>query len=188
MTARWVLPVVLVVMIITAAGAVVARQLYAAPEPSSPAIVLPDQRSIAAAEQPGPPVVMPTKDAADHPLYETVRTLLQTYFDSINGKHYDQWRSVVIDRRAKNQPEHDWLIAYRTTRDGSIVVQRIESGPADSTRVLLSFTSVQDLKDAPQELPLRCIRWRVIFPLTLESGTWKLDAGPTSAAPQHDNC
>src|SRR5256885_2077815 len=109
-SARWVLPAVLVVMIATAAGAVIARQLYA-PEPASPSAVLPDAHSTPAADQPGSSDVLSTKDATDHPLYDTVRTLLQTYFDAINGKHYDQWRAVVTDRRAKNQPEKDWLAA-----------------------------------------------------------------------------
>jgi hypothetical protein len=185
-SARWVLPVVLVVMIATAAGAVVARQLYTTPESS--AAVLPDERSVPADQQPGSPVVVSTKDAADHPLYETVRALLQTNFDAINGKHYDQWRSVVTDRRGKNQPEKDWLAAYRSTRDGTIVVRRIESGPADNARVLVSFTSLQDVNDAPQELQQHCIRWWVILPLIVEDGAWKIDSGPTNTAPQHETC
>jgi hypothetical protein len=185
--ARWVLPVVLVAMIATAAGAIVARQIYASPEPS-PSAIRPNESQLPPGEQPGSTTVGGTKDATAHPLYETVRALLQTHFDAINGKRYDQWRSVVTERRAKNQPERDWRTAYRSTRDGTIVVQRIETGPVDTARVLLSFTSVQDVRDAPLELPEHCIRWRAVFPMVLESGVWKLDSGPASSAPQHDAC
>ena len=182
------LPVVLVVMIITAAGGLVARAVYAAPDSSTPSTVVPNERAVPASQQPGPPEVMATSDAAKHPLHGTAHGLLQVYFDAINAKDYAKWRSVVSSKRAKNQPERDWRTAYRTTRDGSIVIQRIESGPADSARVLLSFTSVQDPQDAPLEMQVACIHWRVVFPLSVEDGEWKLDSGPTSAAPQHDRC
>jgi hypothetical protein len=185
---RWVLPVVLVAMIITVAGGLVAREIYVQPVASAPAAVTPDPQPLPPGEQPGDATVQGLRDATEHPLYETVKTLLQTYFDAINGKRYDRWQAVVSLKRAKSQPEQDWLAAYRTTKDGSIVILRIESGPAESAKVLLTFTSVQDPRSAPLEMPERCIKWRVVFPLAVEDGEWKLDAGPTSSAPQHDKC
>src|SRR5690349_6251577 len=186
--APWVLPAVLIAMIVTIAGGLLARVVYAKPADTTAGAVVPVQQSLAPNEQPGDSTVMATKDARDHPLFETVRQLLQTYFDAINSKNYSRWQSVVSATRAKKQPEHDWRTAYRTTHDGSIVILRIESSPTDVARVLLNFTSVQDPRDAPPEMPEPCIQWRLVFPLALESGTWKLDAGLTSSAPQHDKC
>jgi hypothetical protein len=185
---RWILPVVLVAVLVTAAAGLVARAVYTRPVDAATAAIVPNANPVPPADQPGDPTVTATTDAAAHPLYEPVRALLQTYFDAINARHYDKWRTVVSARRAKFQPEKDWGVAYRSTRDGSITIYRIESGPSDAARILLSFTSVQDPKDAPLELPERCIRWKVIFPITLEDGTWKLDSGPTSSAPQHESC
>lgn len=186
MRPRWVLPVVLVVVIVTAAAGLVARAVYTRPADEAAAAVPPNQTP--PAEEPGDATVTATTDAGAHPLYETMRGLLQTYFDSINGRHYDQWRTVVSARRARLQPDKDWRVAYQSTKDGSIVMYRIETGPPDTARILLSFTSVQDPRDAPPELPEHCIRWKVVFPVAFEDNAWKLDSGPTSSAPQHEKC
>lgn len=188
MRPRWIFVLVLVAVIIAAAGGVAARAVYSQPAESAASAVLPNEKPVPPGKQPGDTTVTATTDAAGHPLYETVRGLLQTYFDSINNRRYDQWRTVVSTKRAKFQPEKDWSTAYRSTKDGSIVVYRIETGPTDTARILLSFTSVQDPRDAPLELPEGCIRWKVVFPLSLEEGSWKLDSGPTSSAPQHEVC
>ena len=188
MRPRWILPVVLVAAIITAAAGVAARAVYTHPVNSAPTAVLPNDRPLAPDEEPGSGEVTATTDATAHPLYETVHGLLQTYFDAINGHHYDQWRTVVSARRAKLEPEQNWRRAYGTSRDGSIIIYRIESGPTDSARVLLGFTSTQNADLAPPELPVPCIRWKLVFPITHEDGAWKLDSGPTSSAPQHEPC
>jgi hypothetical protein len=185
---RWVLPVVLVTLIVTAAATIVARQLYAEPTPAAAGGVLPGTQTVPPEQQPGDATVVATKDAAAHPLYPTVRELLQTYFDAINARRYDHWQTVVSQRRANNEPERAWRMAYRSTKDGNIVVQRIELGPGGSALVLLGFTSVQDLEDAPLELHERCIRWRIVLPLVQENHAWKIDSGPPGAAPQHEGC
>lgn len=185
--ARWLLPVVLVVMIATAVGALAARQLYATPTDSSPAAVLPSEHRLAPDEQPGDRTVAGTIEATAHPLYDTVRQVLQTFFDAINDKRYDQWRTAV-SRNLGNITEGQWRADYRSTKDGSIVVRRIETGPANTARVLLSFTSVQDPENSPGELGAPCIHWRLVLPFTVENGTWKVDTGLTNAAPQHEAC
>ncbi|PPK69183.1 hypothetical protein V5P93_001561 [Actinokineospora auranticolor] len=187
---RWLLPVVLVAVVICAAAAMVARELYATGNATAatPSPILPSENVIPPSARPGPRDVRATQDAIRHPLYETVRQLLQTHFDAINGKNYARWRTTVTDARAKDMPEDNWRSAYRSTQDGTIVVYRIETGPANNARVLLSFVSQQDPADAPLELPVGCIRWNVVFPLTVAAGEWRIDAGATSASPQHDSC
>lgn len=188
MRPRWIFVVVLVAAIITAAAGVAARAVYRQPAEAASSAVVPNEKPVPPGKQPGDRTVTAAADATAHPLYQTVRQLLQTYFDAINSHRYEQWRTVVSSRRAKFQPEKDWRTAYRTTQDGSIVIYRIETGPADTARVLLTFTSTQDIKDAPLELPEPCIRWKVVFPLVFEDRAWKLDSGPTSSAPQHEVC
>ncbi|MCP2269859.1 hypothetical protein [Actinokineospora diospyrosa] len=189
---RWLLPVILVAVVAAAAAAMVARELYATAavdKSASAAPILPSANTtLPPSAQPGPRDVRATQDATGHPLYETVRQLLQTYFDAINGKNYARWKTTVTETRVKDMPEDSWRAAYRTTQDGSIVVYRIETGPISNARVLLTFVSKQDPADAPLELPAECIRWNVIFPLTEVEGEWRIDAGPTGASPQHDRC
>jgi hypothetical protein len=188
--ARWLLPVVLVVMIITAAAAVVARTVYTEPAEANATrpLAVPNGRPLPASEQPGDGTVMAAPDAASHPLFENVRQLLQANFDAINTKNYGLWQSVVSATRVKSQPREVWLKAYRSSKDGSIVVQRIEVGPPDTARVMLTLTSVQDPADAPPELPESCIHWQVVFPLAIENGAWKLNSGTTGQTPQLQKC
>ncbi|HET9142439.1 hypothetical protein [Actinophytocola sp.] len=184
---RWVLPVVLLAMIATVSAGIVARQLYFDPD-SSPVAVLPSENQVPPDEQPGPATVEATKDAADHPLYDDLRGVLQAYFDAINTRNYDQWRHVVTAGRVKEEPERKWRESYESTRDGTIVMWRIETGANDSARVLLSFTSTQNEDKAPIELPLGCLRWRLIWAFVVEDGAWKIDVGETNFIPQHQGC
>jgi hypothetical protein len=184
---RWVLPVVLIAMIATVSAGIVARQLYFDPG-TAPAAVLPSENQVPSAEQPGPSTVEATKDAAEHPLYDDLRGVLQTYFDSINAKDYDLWRTVVTAHRIKEEPEKKWRSDFESSRDGTIVIWRIETGANDSARVLLSFTSTQNIDHAPIELPVGCVRWRLIWAFAVEDGNWKLDVGPSNLTPQHNGC
>jgi hypothetical protein len=179
---------VLVAMLAAAVGGMLARQVYAEPDPGSPAAVVPGPTAVPPREQPGDTTVRPTQEAAAHPLYEPIRHALQTHFDAINARDYARWRTVVSERRVVNAPEPVWREDYRSTRDGSIAIWRIESGPANRARVLLSFTSTQDPADAPIELPEACINWWVVWPFVVEKGAWKVDAGLTNSAPQHKKC
>lgn len=184
----WLLPALLITVIATAVGGLVAREFYEDPGPAQPPAVIPSQTSVAPSEQPGPKTVSGTPDATDHPLYQPVRDLMQSYFDSINAKDYSAWLGTVTARRAELQPEQGWQDAYRTTEDGSAVIYRIDMTEDDTARVLLTFISVQDPNDAPKELPSRCIRWSVVFPLAIEGDGWKLDRTPATLSPQHERC
>ena len=150
--------------------------------------MIPSQTSVPPSERPGPKVVGGTPDAIAHPLYKTVRDLLQRNFDSINGKDYDAWLSTVTEERAERQPESAWRAAYRSTEDGSVVIYRIELGEDDTARVLMTFVSVQNEADAPSELPSDCIQWSVVFPLIQSADGWKLDSSPAASSPQHERC
>lgn len=183
----WLLPVLLITVIATAVGGLLARTWYEDPGPGTPEAVVPSS-TLPSGDKPGSKQVQATTDAFGHPLFNTVRELLQRYFDSINNKDYEAWQSTVISERVERQPEKKWQADYRSTQDGSIVIYRIELGEDDTARVLLTFRSTQDPADAPQELPVPCIEWSVVFPLIFEDDGWKLDSSPASASPQHERC
>ncbi len=184
----WLLPVLLITVIATALGGLVARSLYAEPAPEQAPLVTPSPSAVPPNEQPGSPEVVATPDAMAHPLYGTLQPLLQTYFDSINKKDYGLWSSVVTAERRANQPEEAWRVQYRSTRDGGMVMYRIEAIGDGEARVLLHFTSTQSLEDAPAELPATCIQWDVVWAFSKQRGEWKLAAGLTSASPQLQKC
>lgn len=185
----WLLPVLLITVIATALGGLLARDLYSEPPADPPPTVVATSPSPKpSGEQPGPATVRGTADAVAHPLFGTLQPLLQTYFKAINDKDYERWSSVVTYERQTNQPEQTWQQEFRTTKDGNIVMHRIEARGDGSARVLLTFTSTQDVADAPQELPRPCIHWNVVWAFSTEDGSWKLAAGPASATPQHEPC
>lgn len=185
----WLLPALLITVIATALGALIARDLYDEPAAPPPAVVAPSPSSAPApSEQPGPADVKGTADAVVHPMYATIQPLLQTYFEAINNRDYDRWSGTVTAERRASQPRSKWEHDYRSTKDGSIVIHRIETGGNGLARVLLQFTSTQDLSSAPPELKVECIRWHVVWGFEKERGAWKLAAGSTSATPQHEAC
>lgn len=189
-SSRWLVPVLIGVVSFALAGGLLARDLYqrADSDAAIGPVSLPTTTSLAPEQQPGSPLVKLTPDAARHPHDETVRRLLQAYFDGINGRNYDRWKTSVTSERVRAKTERQWLRDYRSTQDGNILVHRIETAHDDTMRVLLSFTSTQDIRDAPVILPRRCIRWWLALPIALEQGHWKIDTVPPGTVPEMAAC
>lgn len=165
------------VVLLMAGGGLVARQFYRRPAASpAPVLALPSSTARPLSEQPGPDTVELTPGAAAHPEHEAVRTVLQNYFDAINAGDYDAWTRTVAKARVQAKTPSQWRAEYSTTKDGSILVYRIDSMPNGDLRVFLAFTSTQDVSHAPAELPQPCVRWNLVFPLTRESGQLRIDA------------
>lgn len=135
-------------------------------------------RATPKAPEPGPPTVVLVEDGALHPDADRIRKVLQKYFDAINAGDYQLWRTAVIPQWARDTSEGAWHGLYRSTLDGSIVVHRLEPRPGGGLVALTSFTSLQNPADAPPELPVRCLRWWVSYPLIGEGDQLRL--GPSS--------
>lgn len=186
---RWLLPVLVAVLALTVAGGFLAREWYRAPQSGTGGTVAaPEPAALDPEEQPGSPVVRLTPDATAHPLGENVRTLLQTYFDAINARDYERWKTTVSSERVQATSKRQWRSDFDSTRDGSILVYRIESAPDNGLRVLLGFTSTQDISQAPVEFPRECIRWRLALPVVKESGQWRIDDLESGNKQERDEC
>lgn len=129
-----------------------------------------------------------TPDAAAHPASVEIRKTLQNYFDAINQREYDLWTTTVVPERVAEKPRETWLADYRTTRNGSILVHRIQALPDAPVTVLISFTSTQDVEYAPPSLRRPCIHWRLVWPLTDEYGEWLIDTVPPGTTPELEPC
>lgn len=176
----WLLPVLAVLVVGVGAGAGFGVRVVSAQSAASgsdrPAVTTAGP-STTAGPPPGPGIVQLSPDAAAHPQADAVRALLQRHFDAINNHDYPAWASTVVSQRVRDTPESDWQKDYGTSRDGSIVVQRIEPVPAGSV-VLLSFVSTQDGSKAPAVLPgATCIRWWVSYRVVVEHGQQRIDFG-----------
>lgn len=187
-TSRWLLPAVLVITGASVGTGMVVREVYQRPAEPRGSVVgsSPVQSSV---EEPGDSVVRLSVDAAAHPARDAVRAVLQRNFDAINEHDFDKWRGTVTRQRAQQTAERGWHADYSSTRDGSIVVQRIDSDAANNrVRVMMNFVSTQDPAKAPPDMQVGCIRWRVVYVLTWEAGDLKLDIGPENRDPQRTPC
>lgn len=165
---RWLLPAVVVVVSLMVGGGLLAREFYRAPDRQPDTVLaLPSATTVPPAQQPGRGTIGLTPDAAAHPQHEVVRQLLQTYFDSINRRDYDQWRTTVSKERVQAKPRAAWLQDYQSTQDGSILVYRIDAVSDKDLLVLVGFTSVQNPAAAPPDLPgASCVQWKLTLPVT----------------------
>ncbi len=183
------------VVVVTAVAALVAHNTYQQPatvaaSSAPPVVVAPGSTSVPSTEEPGPTTVLVTPDVAHFPLNTEVQQVLQTYFDAINTRSYQQWRSVVTPGLASTKSQSDFVQGYRTTRDGSIVVYRVDTTLDNGLRVLLTFHSTQNLADAPKTFQHQCIVWHLVWPLTFDpdDNAWKVGAGTTNGSTMTQAC
>ena len=121
-------------------------------------------------------------DAQAHPDSSKIHWTLQLHFNAINLRQYDTWKNTVVQAKQRQLPEAKWKREYESTRDSAIKVHRIEPGPNDSLRLLLSFVSTQKPSDAPSGLKEPCLNWSVVYPVVLDSGAFRVDVTPPGAA------
>jgi hypothetical protein len=182
-----------VVVVATAVGALAAHNVYQRPAPADAATRIPvstGSPSVAPTTEPGSPRVSVTPDVLHDPLHGEVQQVLQTYFNAINNRRYEQWRSVVTASMAAKKSQQDFLTGYATTKDGSILVYRVDRDLGQNLRVLVSFHSTQSVADAPSDHPSGCLKWQVVWPLTFstQDNAWQLDTGTSAGSPQVQDC
>jgi len=188
---RWLVPVVVVVLSVTVGAGLLAREIYHRPD--QPADETTVSTSAPASASSGAPaaagVVQMTDDAKAHPQAGAVRELLETYFSAINTKNYQRWLTTVSGDRAVQQPFGTWKAGVQSTTDSDALVYRIERGASTSLRVLVGFTSRQNLEDAPKDLREKCIKWRLVLPVIVEKSALKIDTvDPGGPSPEHEKC
>jgi hypothetical protein len=180
-------PAVVVITGAAVAAGMVGRTVYSRPAEAKGSPVVPS--SSVAGPLPGAAEVRLSPDSFTHPDRTAVQAVLQRYFDSINARDFAGWRAAVSARRVAETRELAWMSDYESTRDGGMVVQRIESDVVPRRlRVLISFVSTQDVEKAPPALPERCVRWRVVYVMAWEDGELKLDEAPENRMPQMEKC
>lgn len=126
--------------------------------------------------------VLLSADALTHPTANLVRAQLQRHFDAINAKDYDAWAGTVVAERSAALPPEQWLEAYDSTRDGTIRIDRIDDLEGARVLVRVRFVSMQDVSDAPVDVPARRICWRNSLPMSGEPPLIEQTGGGSSVA------
>lgn len=186
---RWLVPLLVVVAALTVGSGLLARQWYgSAPSTGERETAPSSSRTSVPRQQPGSPVVRLARSASQHPEGDEVRALLQDYFNAINQRDYKLWTTTVVGKWAHNKPAGEWLRSYSSTKDGNIVLYRLQALGDRRLRAFVAFTSTQDPQDAPVTLPVRCIRWHLALPVVRVGGQWRLDQGPPGLTPVNARC
>jgi hypothetical protein len=167
-TLTWLIPITLLVAVCALVGGLIARQLYATSKPV-------DVKQPPAA--PSTPVATSDQNNGDNtvsvnysefaksdPNFDPVRKAIQSYFNAINKRDFAKWRQVMIPAVAAQQTQADWTKGFNTTVDKDMFVYRIEATEKGAD-VFGSFTSTQDVADAPKDLKEPCIRWNMVWPM-----------------------
>jgi hypothetical protein len=178
---RRVLVVAAVVVAAAVGVGVGVRELYHQPVGN---VVAVPSTSVAPSLPPGLRTVQMTLDALAHPDAEQVRGVLQVFYDSINDREYERWKTVVTSQAVTDLPTLTrFQNVYDTTQDSEIRVHRIEQAPGGALRVLVSLTSNQSTDKAPLDLKVTCIRWRLVYQLVWDGDALKVDG--SSAQKNH---
>lgn len=180
---KWGIPLAVVVLLAAGGGGVLlAQQVYYAGDTQR-------VRSVPGIPAQSGPVVSRSgveysPDAAAYPDQRIIEGLLDNYFDGINRKNYELWKSTVPPSKWRELPESKWSDDYGSTRDYEMKVHRIDPGQDRSALVMLSFKSEQDIEDAPPQVKAHCVLWDVVYPVVVdENGNAVLDISklPNSA-------
>ncbi|MFD1052062.1 hypothetical protein ACFQ1S_44075, partial [Kibdelosporangium lantanae] len=97
--------------------------------------------------------VRASADAFQHPQYEQIHQMTQDYFNGVNQHDYNMFKSTLTAQRIGAMPASKFNSDFRSSHDTDIQIYRIEAAPEGRLRMMLGFTSTQDLADAPPTPP-----------------------------------
>ena len=183
---KWGIPLAVIVLLAAGGGGVLLAQqvYYGERESRSPGIESAPSGVVVAQQKVSRSGVEYSPDAAAYPDQRIIEGLLDNYFDGINRRNYELWKSTVPPSKWRELPLSKWFDDYGSTTDFDIKVHRIDPGQDRSALVMLSFKSDQDIVDAPPQAKARCVQWDVVYPVVVdEDGNAVLDISklPNSA-------
>jgi hypothetical protein len=180
-TLTWLIPITLLVAVCAMVGGLIARQVYASTKPPAATQQPPAVTSTPeATPDPGtgdPRSVNFTPFAMSDPQFQLVQSAIQNYFNAVNDRNYGLWKQTMTANVTSQQTEHDWRSGFDTTKDSDMKVYRIEATDKGAD-VFGSFTSRQDIANAPSDLKAPCINWWMVWPMVKSGNALRID-GPS---------
>ena len=127
-------------------------------------------------------------DAAQSPYGKSIFDLLTAYYNAINTGSYVGWEGTATPALIAELPEATWDSGYKSVQDTGMYVYRINAAPGNQLRVLISFTSHQDLSKAPPNARFSCINWQSVLTIANTKLGWKVDIGTANGHPITSEC
>ncbi len=179
-TLTWLIPITLLIAVCAMVGGLIARQVYAVTKPPSVshAPATSESSSPTATRPADPNLVFFLPFAKNDPLFGRVQNAIQNYFNATNKHDYSLWRTTMTSDVTQTETQAHWENGNRSTRDSDMTVYRIEATERGAD-VFGSFTSHQELADAPSDLKSKCINWWMVWPMQdVGSGNFRI-GGPS---------
>jgi hypothetical protein len=133
------------------------------------------------ASGPGQPGLEVSSEAWSYPSSPQVQDVLSRYFDAINSHNYGAWAATMTPAAVGEQTDTVWAKLYGkpSTQAGTIRLSRVDEVAPGRVVALVSYVTAQSPDDAPNNLKLSQVCWRVSYAL---AGTPpKIDiSGPSS--------
>jgi hypothetical protein len=179
-TLTWLIPITLLVAVCALVGGLIARQVYASTTPPAATQQPPAATSTPeATSDPGKgdtKTVNFTPFARSDPKFGLVQYAIQNYFNAVNDRNYGLWKQTMTPDVGQQQTEQDWRKGYKSTVVSDMWIYRIEATDQGAD-VFGSFTSTQDVADAPKELKAACVKWWMVWPMVKSGNVFRID-GP----------
>jgi hypothetical protein len=187
----WIGPVIGVVLVLTAVGGLVARSVYqpgSAYSTTPPSAAPPPSAGTTTSDTANSQDVQMSADASSSPYGKDIFDLLQAYYNAINNGSYPGWEGAVTPAFIAANPEATWDSGYKSVQDTGMYVYRINAAPGNQLRVLISFTSRQDVSKAPHSAPFPCINWQSVLTIATTKQGWTVDNGTAGGHPITSEC
>ncbi|MFI9388504.1 hypothetical protein [Kutzneria sp. NPDC052558] len=174
-TLTWLIPITLLIAVGAMVGGLIARQVYAVTKPPSVSNAPATTSSAPTATRPSDPrSVYFLPFAQNDPLFSRVRDAIQNYFNATNDRNFGLWRQTMLPSVGSQETQQSWTGGLASTKDSDMTVYRIEATDKGAD-VFGSFTSRQELKDAPDNLQATCINWWMVWPMQdVGSGNFRI--------------
>ena len=176
-TITWLIPIVMLIAVAALVGGLIARQFYAASQPPSGSPSTPDPNPTTSTPPSGPQnplTVAFTAEAKNHPMFVQAQQTIQTYFNSFNDHHFNEWQSAVTPREAATQTSEGWERGSSSSKDGDLVVYRLDTTPV-GVDAFVTFQSNQRADQSPDGKST-CLNWWMVWEMvTTKSGGLLID-------------
>jgi hypothetical protein len=125
------------------------------------------------------PLVVAAPALAARPETAEIVALFTKHFGGINHRDYDAVRGTFTVEGWPGLTRKSFGQVYRSTQDSGVRVFAVVA-TGTGYEVSVSFTSHQDLADAPPDEQATCLEWSMTYPLARQGGVLLIDQRPTT--------
>jgi hypothetical protein len=122
--------------------------------------------------------------AARYPGAAAIQTVVNRYFQAINGRDYAAYQAPQSPGIAMTASQ--FQAGFESTQDADVLVTGITTAPGGRPAADVTFTSRQQPQDGPEGES--CTNWHVTMYFDGTTVTWTIGAPPAGYRASHQTC